>query len=169
MKLLFLASIFAGVLSLACCDAGSMPAVPSPDASSPIVRPDAAMAGAGITLAPGTLTFFSLPINSDRHAVGGLYREAGLCVTLVWDYSNNGKDRTRHCDDFFPGFPYVVVKPAAAGHPCNGWDYGGNVKLVAARGCVDFHDFGAPSTDLIDVSVDVDGDLLRGTVRVSNR
>lgn len=80
-------------------------------------------------------TAFWLPINSERFGVSGRATQ-GVCVGLVWDFSNLDKPRTPHCDDFGDGFPYAVVKQANGG--CGEvWDYQRNAVLGAIRGCIE--------------------------------
>jgi len=117
------------------------------------------------TLVPENLQFALLPINSLRGGITGYDAIADRCVTIVWDYSNNGQSMGRHCDDFFPSFPYVFV---SAGACTSDVHYAGNVEMVSASGCVDFADFGAPSTNLVDVTIDVSGPAFTGQIRVRN-
>ena len=121
--------------------------------------------GGTAALEPQNLEFAFLPINSLRGQVAGYDAAANQCVTIVWDYSNNGQPMRKHCDDFFPSFPYVFV--GAGG--CSGEvHYIGNVEMVSARGCIDFAGFGGSSTDLVDVEIDVRGPAFTGTIRARN-
>lgn len=116
-----------------------------------------------LTLDPSSLTFFGLPINSYRNAVGGFAKSVSACVSIIWDYSNTGKAATRHCNDFSANFPYVVMTAATTG-PCNQWDYAGNTQVLSATGCIDFAAFAPPSSDSVDVTLDVSGPLFSGRI-----
>ena len=121
-----------------------------------------------LTLDPSTLTFFSLPIDSVRFAVSGFDPAAHVCVTLVWDYSNNGQYMGAHCDDFFPGFPYVIIVPSEDG-ACGAWEYSSDITVDQATGCVDFEEAGPIGVNLIDVEVKVTSATFTGTIFANNR
>lgn len=119
-----------------------------------------------LVLDPATLVFFDLPIDSIRYAVGGFAAEEQLCVAII--FSNPGVEP--HCDDFQVGdsfgFPYVVVIPGA--EPCTEWEYGGNVTLEAASGCMQVtQEF--PLAISIDMTLSVSGAPFTGTIVVSNQ
>jgi len=120
-----------------------------------------------IVLDPSTIQFFGLPINSMRAAVSGWDPVLHACATITWDYSNNGMYMGAHCDDFKAGFPYVNVTMNTDG-PYGTWEYTGNVELDAAKGCVDFKQFGPASVDWVDVVAQVHGPVFTGTVVASN-
>ncbi len=120
-----------------------------------------------LVLDPETLSFFGLPINSLRMAVAGHDPDARVCATIIWDYSNNGMSFGPHCDDFFPGFPYVVLETDTDG-PCGAWDYGTDVQTVSASGCVDFAMLSPFGVDLADVEVVVASDAFTGSIRVDS-
>jgi hypothetical protein len=104
-----------------------------------------------------------LPINSSRFAASGFDACARLCVSIIWDYSNNDLEVARHCDDFlaYPSFPYVVVTPDRDA-PCPElWDYIG-LEPTAASGCID------PAAGLVDAEVEVELEGVRHSIRVSN-
>ena len=124
--------------------------------------------GPRLVLDPSTLTFFDLPIGSLRGAVSGFAPAAGLCVTIVWDYSNTGHAPGAWCDVFQPMFPYVLLVESHTGG-CRDWDYAGNAEVTAATGCVDFALLAAASMNLVDVEVAVSSPLFTGTVVASNR
>ena len=93
-----------------------------------------------LVLDPDSLTFFYLPIDSIRFAVSGHDPEAQVCVTLVWDFSNTGREPGAFCDDFGPGFPYAIVVPDTDG-PCGAWDYAETHPVLNAEGCLDMAGF----------------------------
>lgn len=120
----------------------------------------------GLVLAPETLVFFDLPINSIRYAVGGFDPEQQTCVSII--FFDPGAEQ--HCDDFQTGdmfgFPYVFIVPAAA-PPCMEWDYAGNVVLDAAAGCMQLtNPFPAEMT--IDMQLSVSGAPFTGTISVAS-
>jgi hypothetical protein len=140
-----------------------------PDAKEDIsVETDVKITKDKLVLDPSTLTFFGLPINSVRFAVSGYDPDAKVCVTIIWDFSNNGEYEGAHCDDFYPSFPYVIIIPDAKGQ-CGQWDYGSNIAMVKAEGCVDFDDFAPAGMDLVDVSVQVQSPMFTGTIIADNR
>ncbi|MEZ4265852.1 MAG: hypothetical protein R3F39_05700 [Myxococcota bacterium] len=144
---------------------GAGDAAPQADAE---VGPDAAPAADTLVLDPATLQFFGLPINSVRYAVSGYDAAHRTCATLIWDYSNNGQAMRSHCDDFFPGFPYVIVTPDTDG-PCGAWEYGGLSGSTTATGCVDFAEASSAGTDLVDVRVTVADPAFTGVIVADNR
>ena len=121
-----------------------------------------------LVLDPDSLIFFGLPIGSLRMAVSGHDPDARVCASIIWDYSNHGEYLGAHCDDFYQGFPYVVLETDTDG-PCGGWDYGTDLTTVAASGCVDFAGITPTGVDLVDVEVEVASDLFTGTILASNR
>src|SRR6185436_1999669 len=42
-----------------------------------------------ITLDPGSLQIYDLPINSVRFTAAGIDASTGRCAAIIWDYSNN--------------------------------------------------------------------------------
>jgi hypothetical protein len=119
-----------------------------------------------LVLDPATLIFFDLPINSVRYAVAGHDPVARACVSIIWDYSNTGHlgdERTLQCDKNEPGFPYVIIENDTDG-PCNAWNYGANVSVKSARGCVQF-----VAVQYVDVEVTVTGDVFTGAICASNQ
>ena len=83
------------------------PKVAHPAAAAPA---DAGAAVAEPTLVPTGLEADFLPINSVRGEIVGHDAAADLCVRVIWDFSNHGKDPyAQHCNDFFEGFPYVAL------------------------------------------------------------
>lgn len=148
---------------------GEFEAAPDPGTDAePDPGTDAGPETSVITLDPATLQFFGLPINSVRYAVSGYDPARRTCVTLIWDYSNNDQVLRAHCDDFFPGFPYVLLKADTDG-PCGAWDYAGDTGLVAASGCVDFAETASAGVDLVDVRVTVSGPAFEGVIVADNR
>lgn len=122
------------------------------------------MGGAGATmiLDPATLEFFELPIGSLRYAVSGQDQASDTCVTLVWWGSFDPM-----CA--MPGmrnWPYVIVTPGARA-PCMQWDYGGNLTVDDASGCVEFTST-PPLTATVDVTVQVSGAAFTGTIIADN-
>jgi hypothetical protein len=116
------------------------------------------------TLEPAGLTFGFLPIDSVRGEAVGYDADADRCVRVVWDFSNHGMPLGKHCDDFFPGFPYVSISPGAC-RP--GVAYAGNADLVSAAGCVDLgHHDGAPAS--VEVTLQVSGPVFSGTIRMKS-
>ena len=115
--------------------------------------------------------FFDLPINSLRYAVSGYDPGTDLCVTAIWVLREAG-DQIRHCDDFGPWFPYVVIAP---GEPAGCWDTGTHAELLSASGCVDWAAFNSPvipwegagsgHTDEVDLELQVTSEIWSGTVR----
>ena len=71
-----------------------------------------------------------------------------------------------HCDDFETEFPYVILKASDTG-TCGDWDYGSDVIVHEAVGCVDFAGMGG--VNLVDVNLDVESPLFKGTVVAGNR
>ena len=121
-------------------------------------------------LSADSLVFYWLPINSGRMAVTGKDENTGLCVSLIWDFSNNGQKPTEHCDDFFDTFPYVII--GSNNGPCHtgNWDYRGNVEFISGDGCIDNEDFNSTSgeaghRDFVDVSINVESELFSGTIK----
>jgi hypothetical protein len=114
--------------------------------------------------------FFDLPINSLRYAVSGYDRGTDLCITAIWSL-RSARDQSRHCDDFGPMFPYVVIAP---GEPAGCWQYGTDVELISAEGCVDWAAFNSPvipgrdtssgHTDEVDLKLELTSDVWSGTV-----
>ncbi len=148
--------------------AGDVPdAVDAPDAAD---LSDVPPLTGTLHLDPSTLVFFGLPINSLRLGVSGYDPAAQACASLIWDFSNTGHVPGAHCGDFQDGFPYVIVKPNQS-KPCPElWDYGTNLSVTNAAGCVDFAAAGSPvSFDLVDATVDVTGPGFQGTVIADNR
>jgi hypothetical protein len=116
-----------------------------------------------VVLDPQTLEFFDLPIGSVRSAVGGHHPASNTCVSLIW-FAGAGQ---QVCAGGTPDtWPYVVVTPDAQ-PPCTQWDYGGNVMVDAASGCVQFSDT-FPLSATIEMSVTISGGSLTGTVLVDN-
>lgn len=110
-----------------------------------------------------SLEVFALPIGSSRHAAAGYDADARVCASIIWDYSGNGLDVARHCDDFlsYPNFPYVVVE-AERDAPCDAlWGYAGLVPSVAS-GCID------PVAGLVDAQVEVEVDGVRYVMVATN-
>jgi hypothetical protein len=127
---------------------------------------DAWQAAAEI-LAPGLIViddpiFFDLPISSLQYAVSGYDPGTDLCVTAIWPI-RDARDWIRHCDDFGPGFPYVVIKP---GEPAGCLSPVADVELLSASGCVDWAAFGSGHTDEVDLELQVASDVWSGTVRI---
>jgi hypothetical protein len=117
------------------------------------------------TLEPTGLAFDFLPINSVRGQVTGYDAAADMCVRVIWDFSNHGKYRVgKHCDDFFPGFPYVSIAPGACAPAVA---YSGNADLVSATGCVDFGQ-GGDSPGSVDVTLHVSGPIFTGTIAMKS-
>ena len=114
--------------------------------------------------------FFDLPINSIRYAVSGYDAETDLCVTAVFPIRDSS-DFVKHCDDFGPNFPYLVIAP---GEPAGCFAYGSPVELLSVNGCVDFAAFNFPiipgaddaevHTDEVDLTLEVSSDVFSGTV-----
>lgn len=107
-------------------------------------------------------TAFWLPINSERFGVSGRAAQ-GVCIGLVWDFSNLDKPRTSHCDDFGADFPYAVVKNANNGHCDEVWDYQRNAVLSAASGCIE-PAFDGSSMHAADVMATISSGLFAGDV-----
>jgi hypothetical protein len=115
--------------------------------------------------------FFDLPTGSLRYAVSGYDPGTDLCITAIW-ILRDASDQIRHCDDFGPWFPYVVIAP---GEPAGCWDSSTNVELLSASGCVDWAAFNSPvipwkgassgHTDEVDLELQVASDVWSGTVR----
>jgi uncharacterized membrane protein len=115
--------------------------------------------------------FFDLPINSLRYAVSGYDPGTDLCVTAIW-FLRRARDQIRHCDDFGPLFPYVLIAP---GEPAGCWDQGTVVEPSSVSGCVDWAAFNSPvipwkgagsgHTDEADLELHVNSDIWSGTVR----
>jgi hypothetical protein len=115
--------------------------------------------------------FFDLPINSLLYAVSGYDPGTDLCVTAIW-LLRDASDQIRHCDDFGPLFPYVVIAP---GEPAGCWNTGPNVELLSVSGCVDWAAFNSPvipwrgassgHTDEVDLELELISDVWSGTVR----
>ncbi|MBM4394263.1 MAG: hypothetical protein FJ087_01075 [Deltaproteobacteria bacterium] len=120
-----------------------------------------------IRLAPATLSFYGLPIGSVRFAVSGRDPEKHACATIVWDFSNTDHALRAHCHDFSDHFPYVIVKTGTDAD-C-GWDYGTDLAVTKADGCVDFAAFGPASLDLVDVDLEVAGAGFAGRIVADNR
>jgi hypothetical protein len=116
----------------------------------------------GIVLDPSTLEFFELPIGSLRYAVAGQDQASNTCVTLVWWGNTDPICAMPGMQDW----PYVVITPGAQA-PCMQWDYGGNVNVDNATGCVDFA-VGPPLTATVDVVVQVSGGPYTGTIVADN-
>ena len=114
--------------------------------------------------------FFDLPIDSLRYAVSGYDRETDLCITAIWSLRDAG-DQIRHCDDFGPQFPYVVIAP---GEPAGCFHVQTEVELHSVSGCVDWAAFNTPliprrgrgsvHTDEVDLELRVTSDVWSGTV-----
>jgi hypothetical protein len=132
--------------------ADASPVAPPPERPAPTPTP---------TIALRDLVFFDLPIDSLRYAVSGHDRATGLCITAVF-FLNEQAPLDRRCDDFdHTWFPYVVVEPAdAAG--C--WDYGSDVTLESARGCVDWAAFGPTHADEATLELSIESPLFSGRV-----
>ena len=118
-------------------------------------------------LDPTSLEFFDLPIGSIRYAVSGRDPQANTCVTAVWSYSNFGMEIVKHCEDFIPGFPYVLITPDT-GSPCGQWDYWGNTEFESGQGCVEFADFEGSTANVVDVILNVSGEMFTGAIRITN-
>jgi hypothetical protein len=113
--------------------------------------PDVPPLPADLVLDPNSLTFFDLPIGSIRFAVSGHDPEARVCVTLVWDFSNTGREPGAFCDDFGPGFPYAIVIPDTDG-PCGAWEYAETHPVQHAEGCLDMVGFtGTTGLDYVSI------------------
>ena len=122
-------------------------------------------AGATMILEPTTMEFFELPIGSIRWAVTGQDQASNTCVALIWMINQPGAQQV--CTDGgMQNWPYVVITPGAQA-PCMQWEYGGNVNVDAATGCVDF-DGMFPLSAAIDVTVDVSGGPFTGTIIADN-
>jgi hypothetical protein len=118
-----------------------------------------------LRLDPETLSFFMLPIGSVRFAVGGFSAEHGLCASIIW-----WDERTR-CGDLGESRVYVVLSEADA-PPCEAWDYQPNVETTRAEGCVDvppLGENGLVEVGLVDVELDVSGELFSGRIIADNR
>lgn len=124
--------------------------------------------GATLSLEPGSLSFFSLPVGSLRHAVSGWDAHTATCVSLIFDYSNTGHAPGAWCAAFGPQFPYVLVRPDPRGR-CGDWDYGSDLVTGAVAGCVDFEGAAPGSMDLVDLDVRVSGLAFTGRILASNR
>jgi hypothetical protein len=109
------------------------------------------------------LGFGSLPINSVRRDVFGIEPTKGLCVDIVWDFSNTGHMDGRHCDDFGPNFPYVFI--AMSGCDSQPLHYAGNATVLGANGCVEFMPLAPNPSVSLDVTLQVQSDLFTGTIR----
>ncbi|GMV43990.1 MAG: hypothetical protein AMXMBFR64_57060 [Myxococcales bacterium] len=120
-----------------------------------------------VVLDPSTLTFFTLPIGSIRHAVAGHDPSKHICATLIWDFSNNGEPPVAHCGMFYQGFPYAIIETDTDG-PCGAWDYGSDLVTGYAAGCVDFAAHGPASMDLIEVNVHVESDAASWVIHANN-
>ncbi|MBM4389408.1 MAG: hypothetical protein FJ088_16855, partial [Deltaproteobacteria bacterium] len=139
------------------------------DASDATEATDAVITASTLVLDPASLIFFSLPINSIRYAVSGHDKQTNTCVTIIWDYSNNGEYLGAHCGHFYPGFPYVIVKPDEP-ETCGIWNYGSNDPVLEkAEGCVDFKELGNTNMDMVDVELTVKGDIFTGKIIAGNR
>jgi hypothetical protein len=127
----------------------------------------AGVAGAGdvvvVNLEPSTLGLFAPPIDSSRYAVAGYDADAGVCVSIIWDYSNNGLELARHCDDFdqYVSFPYVLVEVGPPAGCVSSWGYVG-LQPSAASGCID------PIEGLVNVRLEVESEGVRYAVRAVN-
>jgi len=121
-----------------------------------------------LTLEPGTLSFFSLPLGSLRYAVAGWDAQAATCATLIWDYSNTDHAAGAWCDELTPAFPYAIVYPNPTGR-CDAWSPTTDLVTLDATGCVDFEDATPASLDLVDVEVLVSGPTFTGRILASNR
>lgn len=123
--------------------------------------------GVGLVLDPSTLEDFWLPINSIRAGVGGFDPVTKSCVSVIFFFDSHPDSLAQHCS-FAPMelFPYVVVTPDSA-PPCQQWDYGGNVTVTAASGCMQ-----VMSEDPIDIAIDmtieVQGGPFPGTITVQS-
>jgi hypothetical protein len=146
-------------------DSGASGATSEPS-TGPIVDGGAPESDASVAelptlrLDPETLSFFTLPIGSIRYAVGGHSAEHGLCASIIW-----WDDPTR-CGDLSESRAYVVLSEADA-PPCEGWDYGPNVETTRAEGCVDARMPGEKG--LVDLELDVSGELFSGRIIADNR
>jgi hypothetical protein len=116
-----------------------------------------------VNLDPTALALFAPPIDSSRYAVAGYDAAAGVCVSIIWDYSNNGLPLERHCDDFdrYVSFPYVLVQAGPAAGCVALWGYAG-LQPSAASGCID------PIEGLVDVRVEVEAAGVRYAIRAVN-
>lgn len=116
-----------------------------------------------VNLGPTSLGLFAPPIDSSRYAVAGYDAAAGVCVSIIWDYSNNGLELGRHCDDFgqYVSFPYVLVGAAPAQACASSWGYVG-LQPSAASGCID------PVEGLVNVRLEVESEGVRYVVRAVN-
>ena len=120
----------------------------------------------GLVLDPETLVFFELPIGSIRYAVGGFDPAQQTCVTIIFYHPGEQE----HCDDFKVGdtfgFPYVYIYPSPIAS-CTDWDYGGNVQLDAATGCMQVVEL-SPTMITIDMQLTVSGAAFTGTISVAS-
>jgi hypothetical protein len=116
-----------------------------------------------VNLEASALSTFAPPIDSSRYAVAGYDAAAGVCVSIVWDYSNNGLELARHCDDFgqYVSFPYVLVEAASAAGCVSFWGYVG-LQPSAASGCID------PVAGLVNVRLEVESEGVRYSIRAVN-
>jgi hypothetical protein len=116
-----------------------------------------------VNLEPSALGLFAPPIDSNRYAVAGYDAAAGVCVSIIWDYSNNGLEPSRHCDDFeqYVNFPYVLVEAGPAAGCASFWGYVGQQPSVAS-GCID------PIEGLVNVRLEVESGGVRYAVRAVN-
>jgi hypothetical protein len=105
--------------------------------------------------------FFDLPTGLIRYAVSGYDPGTDLCVTAIWEIRDIS-DQSRHCDDFGPRFPYVVIAP---GKPAGCWYSKTSAELLSISGCVDWAAFGSGHTDEADLELQVASDVWSGTVR----
>jgi hypothetical protein len=124
-------------------------------------------AGVGTAAPPGSpsaaaeATAFWLPINSERFGVSGRAKQ-GVCVGLVWDFSNRDTARMPHCDDFGDEFPYAVVKAASGG--CGQvWDYQRNAVVLEASGCIE-PAFDGKDAHAADVTAKISSALFAGDI-----
>jgi hypothetical protein len=116
---------------------------------------------AGLTM----LQFGNLGIDSIRWEVWGVDAATGLCVDIVWDFSNTHHAVTRHCDDFGPNFPYVFLSTGACGPHLH---YSGNAQILSASGCIEFKTGVPSSVDFVDVTLQVQSALYTGEIRARN-
>ena len=116
-----------------------------------------------VNLEPTSLGLFAPPIDSSRYAVAGYDAATAVCVSIIWDYSNNGLELGRHCDDFgqYVSFPYVLVEMGPALGCASSWGYAG-LQPSAASGCID------PVEGLVNVRLEVESEGVRYVVRAVN-
>lgn len=129
---------------------GGPTGVATGEASSGGSSDDGTTGVGGLVLEPETLEDFWLPINSIRAGVGGFDAATQTCVSVIFFFDSHPDALAQHCSfDPMGLFPYVIVTPDSA-PPCQQWDYGGNVTVTAAAGCMQ-----VISEDPIDIAIDM--------------